>query len=227
MTVTLSIATAIERDWAKQRLIEGHYLHTPPDPRTRAFCYIVRLGGLPVGCLWFGRPESTRCYQGGLTYGSLDDVQTGRASYDRWEVLNLSRVWLDPAVQVAGLYYKPQLLPGYIQRDGMWRSSLASTLIRMALDRIGFDYLLAYPPCFIEQPYRIRAVLSYCDTRRHRGVIYRAAGFALARTNAQGIETYWTSRVKGLTRDQDQAIRELAAVHPRSVRIRQKALEVV
>lgn len=223
--VTLQIAEPMDREWAKQRLIEGHYLHTAPDPRTRAFCYIARLDGVRVGCLWFGRPESTCCYRGGLTYGSLDDVRSGRARFDRWEVLNLSRVWLDPCVQRGGPLYTPELLPGYVQRDGTWRSSLASTLIRMALARVGFEYLMGFPPCFIDQPYRIRAVLSYCDTRKHRGLIYRASGFQLARVNRDGIETYWTARVTGLSRIQDGAIRDLAAVHPRSVRIREKCIE--
>jgi len=49
---------------------------------------------------------------------------------------------------------------------------------------------LAYPPCFLEQPYQLRVCLSYCDTRVHQGTIYRASGFALARQNNQGIETW-------------------------------------
>jgi hypothetical protein len=95
-----------------------------------------------VGILFFGRPEATRCYDGGLTYGSLGDVQTGRAQYDRWEVLNLARVWFSPLVQPGGLIHRlgpDSGLPGYADRRGVWRSTLASSTIRQALDRIGYD----------------------------------------------------------------------------------------
>ena len=42
-------------------------------------------------------------------------------------------------------------------------------------------------------------MLSYCDTRSHKGTIYRAAGFALSRTNERGIETYHSTAVAPLT----------------------------
>lgn len=216
-------ANAYARRWADGQVRAHHYLRKPPDCRSRSLCYVVQLGGELVGCLYFGRPESTRCYSGGLTYGSLTDVQAGRATYDRWEILNLSRVWLSPDVQPGGQLYTPTILPGFVDRQGVWRSTLASAVITAALGRVGFDYLTAHPPCFVEQPYVIRAVLSYCDTRLHRGTIYRAAGFRLARVNAAGLETWWTDAVAGLTADQDGVIRSLAAEHPRSVRVRNQA----
>lgn len=209
--------------WAQEQVRAHHYLRKPADPRSHPFAYLVVTDRQPVGCLIFGRPESTRCYQGGLTYGSLGDVQTGRAEFERWEVLNLARVWLDPAVQSGGRLYSPELLPGFADRKGLWRSSLASTVIRMALTTVGVDYLTKRPPCFLEQPYAIRAVLSYCDTRLHRGTVYQAAGFKLARRNKAGIETWWTPSVAGLTPGQDAAVRELARTHPRSRRIREAA----
>ena len=217
---TLRPADDDGKRWAKEKLIEGHYLHTAPDPRTRPFCYIVVQRSRRLGCLWFGRPESTCCYRGGLTYGSLKDVKNKRAQFDRWEVLNLSRVWLSPDVQPGGELYGPENLPGFIDRKGIWRSSLASTLIQEALGTIGYDYLRANPPCFVKQPYEIKAVLSYCNTHLHRGVIYRAAGFTLARTNKAGIETWWTPAVAPLLVTQDGCIRMLAKSNPRSKRIR-------
>jgi hypothetical protein len=197
-----------------------HYLHTAPDPRTRPLAYVVLLGSEPVGCLWFGRPEATRCYVGGLTYGSLADVRAGKACYDRWEILCLSRVWLSPDVQQGGRLCQPGTVPGFTDRTGRWHSSLASAVVRLALGQVNADYLLARPPCFLEEPYHLRVVMSYCDRAKHRGVIYRAAGFRLARVNAAGIETWWTDAVAPLTAEQDRAVRELAAVHPRSVRLR-------
>jgi hypothetical protein len=228
--VSFSLTVArTQRDllWCKDHIERGHYLHTWPDPRTRPLAYQVwRMtpwGNWRIGCLVFGRPEATRCYKGELTYGSLLDVSTGRAIYDRWEVLNLSRVWLDPSVQCGGLLCLPEMLPGFIDRKGAWRPALASHVIGAALRRVGFEYLLDHPVCFVEQPYLIRAVLSYCDTRLHRGSIYRASGFELARTNAAAKQTWWTSTVSPLTSEQDAAIRSLAATHPRSIRIREAA----
>ncbi|KPV46424.1 hypothetical protein SE17_43330, partial [Kouleothrix aurantiaca] len=171
------------------------YLHTPVDSRCSPFAYLIELErdpAGPVGCLIFGRPEATRCYDGGLTYGSLADVERGRAQYDRWEVLNLARVYLLPSVQAGGKRYNSHYLPGYTDRRGVWHSTLASSAIQQALASIGADYLLQRPPCFPDEPYEIKVVLSYCDTTRHKGTIYRAAGFALARTNERGIETWYT-----------------------------------
>ena len=92
------------------------------------------------------------------------------------------------------------------------RSDLASWAIDQALRRVGFDYLQARPPVDCADPYIIRVVLSYCNTSLHRGTIYRAAGFKLARCNAQGIETWYTSAVAPLTAEQDCAIRQQAAL---------------
>jgi hypothetical protein len=119
--------------------------------------------------------------------------EAGRAEYDRWTILNLARVWLHPSVQRGGAFYSPELLPGYTDRRGVWRSTLASTVIELALARVGYDYLRTHPPCFPDEPYQIKVVLSYCDTTKHKGTIYRAAGFELARTNERGIETWYTS----------------------------------
>lgn len=219
--MNLECADAVARAWAERMVSERHYLHSAPDPRGRPFCYVVRLGGEPVGCLFFGRPESTRCYQGGLTYGSQEDVRSGKAEFDRWEVLNLSRVWYHPDVQPGGRLHAPEYLPGFTDRHGVFRSTLASDAMRAAFARVGFDYLMRHPPCFVDEPYAVRAAMSYCDTNLHRGTIYRAAGMMLARTNETGIQTWWTPEVAGLTPAQDEAVRRLAANHPRSRRIRE------
>jgi hypothetical protein len=78
--------------------------------------------------------------------GSQADVAAGRAQFDRWEVLNLARVWLAPTVQVGGQWHRPSILPGFTDRRGLWRSTLASTVITEALGRVGYDYLTAHPP---------------------------------------------------------------------------------
>jgi hypothetical protein len=213
---------------AQEAVTAHHYLHAPVDPRCSPAAYLVTLADEKVvGCLIFGRPESTRCYQGGLTYGSLADVAAGRAQYSRWEILNLARVWLDPRVQRGGDWYRSDLLPGFTDRRGVWRSSLASWCIGEALSTIGYDYLAKRPPVFPDEPYEIRAVLSYCDTRLHRGTIYEAAGFTLARRNEQGIETWFTQDVAPLSRYEHDMVRKAAYRSPRGIRLRgQRALRV-
>ena len=201
--------------WAQEQVQQHHYLRRRVDPRTRPLAYIAHLEGQRVGCLIFGRPESTRCYQGDLTYGSLDDVARGRAQYSRWEVINLARVWLSPVVQRGGALYEPGLLPGFTDRRGVWRSTLASTVVGMALERVGYDYLLAHPPVWIEQPYQLRVCLSYCDLSFHQGTIYRASGFALARQNRWKIET-WMKPLPPLTAEQDAEVQQRALRSPRS-----------
>jgi hypothetical protein len=219
VSLTLILADREALAWSQAQVQAHHYLRRPVDGRTRPLAYVVSLDGERVGCLIFGRPESTRCYQGGLTYGSLDDVARGRAQFSRWEVLNLARVWLAPAVQAGGTHYRPGLLPGFTDRRGVWRSTLASTVVGMALARVGVDYLLQHPPCFLEEPYQLRVCLSYCDTRVHRGTLYQVSGFALARRNGQGIET-WTKPVPSLTAAQDEAVRQRSQASPRAQQYR-------
>ena len=210
------------REWAQQQVAAHHYLRKRVDPRSRPFVYTVHVQNraYPVGCLIFGRPEATRCYDGNLTYGSQADVASGRAQYDRWSELNLARVWLDPCVQPGGACYCRDILPGYVDRRGVWRSTLASTAIRVALKFVGYDYLKAHPPVDCSQPYCIEAVLSYCDLAQHKGTIYRAAGFTLARRNERQIETWFTTDVAPLTEREDATIRRFADQSPRSLRIR-------
>lgn len=219
---SLAPADAAGFAWSQRAVAEHHYLRKAVDPRSRPFAYVLRFQDEPAGCLVFGRTQSTCCYQGGLTYGGAGDVRDGRAAFDRWEVLNLARVWIDPRAQAGGEWCLPTVAPGFVDRRGVWRPSLASSLVRAALARVGFDYLTANPPCFIDEPYEIRAVLSYCDTWLHRGTIYRAAGFALARSNASGVETWWTGGVAPLTGDQHAAVRERSLADPRAQRVRER-----
>lgn len=218
--ITLQPADPADLRWAQRQVTAHHYLRAPVDVRSRPLAYLVHCGGACVGCLIFGRPEATRCYDGALTYGSQADVAAGRAEFDRWEVLNLSRVWLDPIVQRGGQWYGAACLPGFLDRRGVWRSTLVSHVIGLTLARVGYDYLAQHPPVDCAYPYAIRTVLSYCDTRRHKGTIYRAAGFQLARTNGRGIQTWYSTAVASLSAEQDADIQRLAERSPRSVRIR-------
>jgi hypothetical protein len=230
--ITIRIATQLELARARLDIVAHHYRHTFPIPLSQPLTYAVVYGPRGVGdvgwiCGWlvFGRMESTECYEGDLTYGSLEDVAAGHAQYSRWEILNLARVWLDPALQPGGWRHGPYYPPGYTDRKGVWRSTLLSTAIGMALDRVVVDYLAARPPCYLDEPYQLREVSSYCDTRRHRGTIYKVAGFRLVRTNKEGIQT-WAKQVRGLTPEEDELVQRRSLQHPRSRAYRARRVQL-
>jgi hypothetical protein len=226
--IELELSTVAEIKQMQATVIESHYLHRPVDSRCSVEAYRVILSTetpsfiykKPIGLLMFGRPEATRC---GSWYGSVADVQAGKCEVTRWQVLNLARVWLSPEVQPGGHLHNSgrsassaePLLPGYTDRRGAWRSTLASTAIKLAAQQIGHDYLLRRPPCFLDEPYQINYLMSYCDRKVHRGVIYQAAGFELYRTNSNQIET-WRLRLDALTAEQDNAVRCASNLSERS-----------
>lgn len=224
--LTLMLADKDGQRWAQQRVTEHHYLHGPPDPRCRFITYLALLDDERVGVLMFGRPEATKVLG---WYGSLAECEAGRYSISYWNVINLARVWLDPRVQVGGEWCTPERLPvGFQDRKGMWRPALASTLIEQALERVVYDYLVVHPPVWCEQPYDLKECLSYCNTRLHRGVIYRASHFTLHRENAEGIQTY-RRELRVLTGAERVHIEQLSAHDPRAQRLRaqRKAAETI
>jgi hypothetical protein len=200
MTIRLDLADDRALDWAQAQVSARHYLHAPVDSRCSVLGYSVMHNGERAGCLLFGRPEATRCYQGDLTYGSQADTASGRAQFDRWEIVNLARVWLSPTSQGIG---------------GWGSGWLATWAIAQALRRVVVDYLHEYPPCYINEPWKLRVCLSYCDTRIHSGTIYKAAGFRLARTNADGIQTWYRS-LRGLQGHERKLIERYCAQSYRS-----------
>lgn len=204
--------------WAQRTVAEQHYLRSAVLGRACPEGWSVHLPGFdhPVGCLIVGRPQATKCLP---WYGSLDDLAAGRCGLSRWAVLNLARVWLTPDVQADGEYYGPALLPGYTDRRGVWRSTLASAALRALAERVGVEYLLARPPVFLDEPYEVRWLLSYCDSRQHRGVIYRASGFHLYRTNSDGLQT-WRIELPPLTPEQHLAIARASETSTRARRFR-------
>lgn len=231
MSIALEPLTEAGIRAAQQAVTIGHYLHKPVATHCRIEGYAVLVAGSVVGYLVLGRPQATRCKG---WYGNLADMQTGWAQCTSHQVLNLPRVYLDPAVQVGGTAYSPTLLPGFWDRHGIWHSTLASTAIQMMVERVGFDYLCRRPPCFPEEPYEIIWLLSYCQSKQilppkqigpvhpfHRGIIYQAAGFELHRTNKVGIQT-WRLELPGLTPEQDRHIQKLAAQCLRSKAFRAK-----
>lgn len=202
----LALADAAWLRWAQEQVTAHHYLHHPVDVRCRPLAYLIWHEGRPLGCLIFGRPEATRGYG---WYGSIEDTQReqGDPRYcplTRWQVLNLFRVWLHPDLQAGGACHVP---------------NAASWAIGAALRRVGYDYLIARPVCFLDEPYEIRTCLSYCNRQIHHGTLYRAANFRLVRTNTDGIETY-ARDLRRLTHAEHAEIARTSAADARARRLR-------
>ena len=220
--LSLLLADDAQTRWANKVVSRFHYLRAQVDPRCSVLAYIVALGGQHVGCLMFGRPEATNV---GGWYGSVEEKMSGTCRLSRWEILNLARVWLSPSVQTGGRWYSPDLLPGFFDRNRVFHARLATTVIRMALEIVVIDYLIQYVPVWTSEPYQVREILSYCNPRYHRGVVYQQAGFRLERESSRGLQTY-VFPARELTPGEDAYIRALAKQSPRSKRLRaQRASE--
>jgi len=73
----------------------------------------------------------------------------------KWQVLCLSRLWL---------------------HDDLPKNSETVTIAK-AIKMVQKRWLEVHPPRFLDEPYHIRKIISYADTRFHSGTIYRAANF--------------------------------------------------
>lgn len=206
---------------ASNTIRQNHYLHSMPDDRTSWEAFCIGFKQWMVGFLIFDRPEAPRC---GNWYGKLDDMRNGSCEVTNWQILNLARVWINPDFQHGGLSYRPDILPGFVDRKGQFRSTLASDILRAAMQIIGFEYIKVRRPCYLEEPYQIDWLLSYCDITLHKGTIYAASGFELYSTNAEGKQT-WRHRLPPLTDEQHAVIHRLSLQDSRSQRYRNQRAE--
>lgn len=129
MMLTIALGDRRDLDWAQRVVTERHYLHQSVDPRARPMVYVLGMrypGDAAddidrVGLVMLGIPHATRC--GG--WWGYDGLPT------QWQVVDLCRIWLDPAVQTGGWLCDPRFVPGYTDRPG--------TCLPPALDGIGVD----------------------------------------------------------------------------------------
>lgn len=163
MNLDLSLARESEQAWAAQMLIAHHYLHKLPDPRARTMTYVLRLYDQPVGTMVLGIPHATRC-GGWWGYPGLPT---------QWQVVDLCRIWLHPCVQRGGALCLPQHVPGFVDRCGKWRPTVATWTIGRVLEMVQQDRVRLWPPVYLDQPYHIRLAISYHDPKFHNGAIYR------------------------------------------------------
>lgn len=157
-------------DWAQVMVKKYHYLHQPVDPRARPMVYVLRNEKddmqRPLGLVMLGIPHATKC-RGWWGYPGLPT---------QWQVVDLCRIWLDPDVQAGGQFCDPYTVPGFVDRRGKWRPSLATWAIQEVLARVQADRVRLWPPVYLAQPYHILLAISYHDPAFHRGTIYRHSG---------------------------------------------------
>jgi hypothetical protein len=207
--LTLKLAvTSEEFEWAQQQVECFHYLHRRVHPLARPIAYIVCYGKLRVGCLFFGRMQSSRC-QG--WYGTWEDVQNGWCSLTQWELLTLMRVWLDPRLQRGHEWYIP---------------NAASQLVAKAIKRVGYEYLLIHPPSYVDRPWELKQCISYCQSDRFLCTLYLASSFTLVRENKHGLRTYMRP-LPQLQPHQRRKILEVSRLNAQARKRRQTAVVAV
>lgn len=165
-TLRIELGDDLSLRWAQQVVTEHHYLHHPVDPRARPMVYVIRHDDFRMGLIMLGIPHATRC-AGWWGYPGLPT---------QWQVVDLCRIWLDPGIQRDGYWCRPGEVPGYTDRHGVWRPTVATWAISEVLARVQADRVRLWPPVYPSEPYHIRLAISYSDPRFHRGTIYRHAG---------------------------------------------------
>lgn len=140
------------RDWLNAAAAEYHYMHRPVHARASPFGWAVSFDGA------VHRPDGKPC--GFIMFASIHYTRLrGEFGYPglptKWQVLSLSRLWL---------------------HDDLPRNS-ATVTISKALKRVQRRWLEVHPPVDLSEPYHVRKIISYADTRFHEGTIYYAANF--------------------------------------------------
>lgn len=165
-TLRIELGDDLALRWAQRTVTEQHYLHQPVDPRARPMVYLIRHNGDALGLVMLGIPHATKC-AGWWGYPGLPT---------QWQVVDLCRIWIDPDLQAGGSLCVPGIVPGFIDRRGTFRPTVATWAIGEVLSRVQADRVRLWPPVYPEQPYHIRLAVSYSDPRFHRGTIYKLAG---------------------------------------------------
>jgi hypothetical protein len=140
------------RDWLNTMATQYHYMHRPVHPRATPFGWGIEFDGAQL------QPDGAP--SGFIVFSSIHYTKLrGEFGYEglptKWQVLSLSRLWL---------------------HDNLPRNSETVT-IGKAMRAVQKRWLEVHPPVFWDQPYEIRKVISYSDTRYHQGTIYKAANF--------------------------------------------------
>lgn len=164
--VEIELGNNDDLEWGQYTVETYHYLHQRVDNRARPMIYTIRYQGRRLGLIMAGTPHATKC-GGWWGYPGLPT---------QWQVVDLCRVYIDPEIQAGGSLAQQGIVPGFVDRKGVFRPTVASWSIKKVLGRIGRDRISLWPPVYLNQPYHIRLVISYHDPEFHTGEIYRHAG---------------------------------------------------
>ncbi len=168
MQLTLRLGDKSDLDWAQKTVTEFHYLRQPVHPQARPMAYIV------WGETGSGQPKRLGLCMVGIPHATLNKRWWGyEGQPTQWQVADLSRVWLSPAIQQGGAWCTPDIVPGFTDRKGVFRPTTATWLIGQVLQRVQVDRLSMWPPVYPDQPYHIELVIAYHDPKFHKGTIYR------------------------------------------------------
>lgn len=162
-------------NWAQYVAEHLHYLRRQVSPLAYPFAYAIvhSQSELVLGMLMLASPHFTKC-RGMFGYPGLPT---------KWQVLLLSRVWIDPIWQAQVVHYpdgsRELSGPTVVDSKGRVHSlCIASCAIGQLLRQVNQDWLEHHPPRFLDQPYSLERIISYCDPQYgHTGVIYKAANF--------------------------------------------------
>lgn len=138
--------------WLNAVAKQYHYMHRSVHQRSVPFGWAIKFDGS------LSRPDGKPA--GMIMFASIHFTRlAGEFGYadlpTKWQVLSLSRLWL---------------------HDDLPRNS-ETVVIAKALKMVQRRWLEVHPPRYLDQPYHIRKIISYADTRFHNGTIYRAANF--------------------------------------------------
>lgn len=152
--------------WAQQTTRDFHYLRRGVDPRARPMVYVLEHDGDRMGLIMIGIPHASK----NRRWWGYPGLPT------QWQVVDMCRIWIDPDLQKDGRLAYPSIVPGFMDRKGVFRPTVATWFIHQVLTRVQQDRVSLWPPVYLDQPYHIRLVISYHDPAFHRGTIYRLAG---------------------------------------------------
>ncbi len=95
-SLTIRLGDRADLDWAQRTVEHDHYLHQRVDARARPMAYVLDYDAVPVGLVMLGIPHATR-NTGWWGYPGLPT---------QWQVVDLCRIWLAPAVQSGNYWCK-------------------------------------------------------------------------------------------------------------------------
>ena len=106
--LVLKLANAQELELAQAMVQEKHYMQRRVHKLARPVAHLVlrEYDREPLGALLYARPQCARVYGSAHDertdlgrWGNINDVRGGRVQLTQWQVINLSRFYLDPCLQ--------------------------------------------------------------------------------------------------------------------------------